>query len=245
MIEKAIEKILELAIPNTLTINGSAFCDKKLIRMDEEQRAAAIDMNTLTSLVQYVKKNNDEFKACKYIVQVESPTKVRLLSALDKDRKREILVEVTAEVPGFSFGRFLDHEEFLIGVQSKFVDDDAADNDKPLILKFAGTVKGGTVKEYGDDGVSQKATVKTGVASLSEAVVPSPCRLMPYRTFAEVKQPMSNFIFRMKEDSRGSDNVQCALFEADGGAWKNEAQANIREYLETELRDFENVTVIS
>lgn len=243
MIAKAIEKILEMAVPNILTVNGSAYSDKKLIRIDEEQRAAAIEMNTLTGLVQYIRKNNDEFKEGKYIVQVSSPTVVRLISALDKDRRRETLVEVTAEIPGFQFGRFIGHEEFLIGVQSKFVDDDAEENDKPLILKFAGTVKGGSVKEYGDDGVSQKATVKTGVASLSEAIVPSPCNLKPYRTFAEVEQPMSSFIFRMKEDAR--EEVQCALFEADGGAWINAAQANIREYLEEELKDFENVTVIS
>lgn len=245
MIAKAIEKILEMAVPNISVINGSTHADKKLYRIDEEQRSTEIEMNTLTGLVQYIRKNNDEFKAGKYIVQVATPTMVRLISALDKDRKRETLVEVSAEIPSFPFGKFINHEEFLIGVQSKFVDDDAADNDKPLILKFAGTVKSGSVKEYGDDGVGQKATVKTGVASLSEAVVPSPCKLKPYRTFVEVPQPMSSFIFRMKEDTKYGEGVQCALFEADGGAWKNEAQANIREYLEEELKDFENVTVIS
>ena len=67
---------------------------------------------------------------------------------------------------------------------------------------FAGNVKAGTVAEYGDTGVGQKAAIKKGVASLQEVEVPSPCRLMPYRTFTEVAQPMSNFIFRVKDNDR-------------------------------------------
>lgn len=94
--------------------------------------------------------------------------------------------------------------------------------------RFAGTVTDGTITEYGDDGVSQKATVKRGVASREEKKVPSPCILRPYRTFHEVEQPASTFIFRMKS---GSNGPECALFEADGGAWKNQAMNNIRDYL--------------
>ena len=101
----------------------------------------------------------------------------------------------------------------------------------------------GTVAEYGDTGVGQKAAIKKGVASLQEVEVPSPCRLMPYRTFTEVAQPMSNFIFRVKDNDRYG--VTCALFEADGGAWKNEAKANIKAYLEKELADVSNIFVIS
>lgn len=62
-------------------------------------------------------------------------------------------------------------------------------NDRDLILKFAGTVENGTIAQYGDDGVTQKATVKTGIASKGDAIVPNPVRLRPYRTFIEVEQP--------------------------------------------------------
>lgn len=162
---------------------------------------------------------------------------------MDADRKRETLAVVEAEIPDFSFGRFTENEEFIIGVQSKFLNEDAEVNDKPIILQFAGNVKAGTVAEYGDTGVGQKAAIKKGVASLQEVEVPSPCRLMPYRTFTEVKQPMSSFIFRVKDNDRLG--VSCALFEADGGAWKNEAKANIKAYLEKELADVSNIFVIS
>lgn len=242
MIKAAIEKILSLAPPNISEINDSTYSDKSLHRIDVEERAAAISMNTLTSLVDYIKGVN-EFKDILYIIQVVSPTEVRLISTLDEDRKRETLVEVTAEIPEFRFGRFIENEEFIINVQSKFLDSDSEKNDKPIILQFAGNVKAGTVAEYGDSGVGQKATIKKGVASMQEVEVPSPCYLMPYRTFTEVGQPMSSFIFRVKDDK--NFGVEFALFEADGGAWKNEAKTNIKNFLCEQLKDVENVMVIS
>ncbi len=168
-----------------------------------------------------------------------SPTEVRLLSCLDRDRCRETLAEVRAEIPDFQFGRFTENEQFIIGMQSKFADGE----DKKVILAFAGNVKAGTVEKYGDDGVSQKAAIKRGVTSMSEVEVPSPCMLAPYRTFTEVVQPVSSFIFRVKDDERCG--VACALFEADGGAWKHEAKENIRAFLEKSLDGVGNIMVIA
>lgn len=242
MIKEAINRILELADPHIIDFCESKYSDKELHRIENDLRASAIGMNTLTSLVQYIKRNSVEFKEGNYIVQVVSPTVVRLISSLDADRKREVLVEVEAELPSFPFNKAVPHQEFLIGVQSKFSDEDAGENDKALILKFAGTVKSGTIANYKDDGVSQKATIKTGVASLSEAEVPSPCNLKPFRTFLEVDQPLSSFIFRLDENSVG---VTCALYEADGGAWKNVAKENVRTFLEKKLEGMDNIIVIS
>lgn len=91
--------------------------------------------------------------------------------------------------------------------------------------------------------MTQKATVKTGIASKGEAIVPNPVILKPYRTFVEVDQPLSQFVFRMKQDKY--DGIQCALFEADGGAWKIEAMKSIKEYLKEQLEGIEGFIVIS
>ena len=243
MLEKAINKILSLAAPNIQVINDMNWSDKELHRINEDLRAKSISMNSLSSLVDFIKNAEDLKNGMKYIIQVVSPTEVRLISSLDADRQRETLAEVSAEVPAFRYGSYIPNEEFIIGVQSKFMDSDAEQNDKPVILKFAGNVKSGTVAEYGDTGVGQKATVKMGAASLSEVEVPSPCYLKPFRTFTEVDQPMSSFIFRVKDDR--NLGVEFALFEADGGAWKNEAKVNIKTYFEKELAGVENVFVIS
>lgn len=239
MIKEALQYIVELGEPKISNINGETYSDKLLHRICHNPKAAPIELTTLSSLVDYIKSKSDAMEE-KMIVHVVSPTQVKLYSNLDLDRVREYMVEVKAELPQFVFGRFAGHENFIIGVQSMFI----PNTDSELLLKFAGTVEGGTIADYGDDGVSQKATVKTGLASKSDAIIPSPVTLKPYRTFTEVKQPESQFIFRMKED-KYDGGVQCALFEADGGAWRLEAMKNVKEYLERELSEFEQFTVIA
>ena len=236
MIKEALEYIVGLKSPVVTKIEGNTYSKKPLNRIGYVPYAKTIGMKTLTSLVEYIKANIDSMSE-KMIVHVISPTEVHLYSSLDADRKREYLVEVNAELPDFRFGSFIDHENFVIALQSKFVPNE----DRDLVLKFAGTVEDGTVAEYGDDGVTQKATIKTGVASKADAVVPNPVNLIPYRTFLEVQQPASDFIFRMKS----SCGVQCAIFEADGGAWKNEAMSRIKNYLALELSEYPQFTVIS
>lgn len=240
MIKKALEYLVELAKPNFETIGGYVYSDKPLERIDYNPKAAKIKMNTLSSLIDYIKANVDEMPG-KMIIHVQSPTLVQMYSELDYERKREYMVEVNASVPDFRFNQFSDHEPFCINLQSKFIDD--PDTDRALLLKFAGTVEAGTVAEYGDDGVTQKATVKTGIASKGEAIVPSPVTLKPFRTFVEVEQPLSNFVFRMKQDRY--DGIQCALFEADGGAWKIAAMREIKTYLKEQLEGMEGFIVIS
>ena len=236
MIKEALKYIVGLKTPVITEIDGNTYSDKPLNRISYVPYAKTIGMKTLTSLVEYIKANIDSMSE-RMIVHVISPTEVHLYSSLDADRKREYLVEVNAELPDFRFGSFIDHENFVIALQSKFVPNE----DRDLVLKFAGTVEDGTVAEYGDDGVTQKATIKTGVASKADAVVPNPVNLIPYRTFLEVQQPASDFIFRMKS----SCGVQCAIFEADGGAWKNEAMSRIKNYLALELSEYPQFTVIS
>jgi len=52
----------------------------------------------------------------------------------------------------------------------------------------------------------------TGVAAVENINLPNTVTLKPFRTFAEVSQPESEFVLRLKEGNR------VGLFEADGGA---------------------------
>src|SRR3712207_9387745 len=69
-------------------------------------------------------------------------------------------------------------------LQSSFVEN----QDRSLLLKVTGCVKDEAVKQIGDDGVSQAATIKTGVASVNDVKIPNPVVLAPFRTFPEIKQ---------------------------------------------------------
>ena len=241
MIKEALQYLVELGKAEEHIINGDTYSDKPLHRIDMYiPKANAIEMHTLTSLVDYIKSDVDTMSE-KMIVEVASPTKVNLYSQLDYNRGREKLVSVSARVPEFSFNNFMDQEKFCINLQSKFIDD--PQTDRSLILKFAGTVEAGTVADYGDDGITQKATVKTGIVSKGDAIIPNPVKLRPYRTFLEVEQPISEFIFRMKQDKY--DGINCAIFEADGGAWQIAATKAIKEYLQFELANMTQFTVIS
>ncbi|MDU1961670.1 MAG: hypothetical protein E6749_14805 [Enterocloster clostridioformis] len=238
MTRDALQYVVGLKTAEVLDINGGKYVDKDVHRVDKELRASAIQMNTLTSLVDYLKAGVDSM-ADKMLVQVVSPMKVRVLSMLDADRKREELVDVEAMIPDFEYGRYMGNERFIIALQSKFINND----DRALLLQFAGTVKDESIAQYGDDGVTQKATIKTGITSVGDAVVPNPVKLRPFRTFIEVEQPESAFVFRMRQAE--GHGVECAIFEADGGAWKNAAMKSIKEYLQYELAELPQFTVIS
>lgn len=200
-----------------------------------EPVASKLTVSTLTGLVDYIKTNVDHLEG-KLLIQVKSPEEVALYSPLNTDREREKYVSAEAILPNnVVYDRFLDTERFNIMLQSAFVDDE----DKAKLLKYTALITDDTVKNFGDDGISQKVTVKTGVASVSDAVVPNPVTLAPFRTFPEVEQPESKFIFRMKE------GPSAALFEADGGAWRNKAILNIKAYLEKELEHNHNVEIIA
>lgn len=237
MLKKALEFLMDLKEPIISEINCDTYSDKPLHRIDPYYpKAATLTLSTLSGLIDYIKSNVDVTDK-KMIIEVAKSDLVRLYSPLDGNRDREYLVDVKALLPDFAFGRFIEHETFCINLQAKFIPNE----DRDLLLKFAGTVSSGTVADYGDDGVTQKATIKTGVTSKSDAIVPNPVKLRPYRTFLEVEQPESQFIFRMKDDK----GVECAIFEADGGAWKTEAKQNIKAYLKEQLEDMPQFIIIA
>lgn len=236
MIKEALQYIVGLSAPAIQNIDGETYSNKPLERVDFTPLAEPIQLSTLESLVDYIKSNADEMDGSMFI-HVVSPTKVRMYSCLNRNREREYIADVTANVPEFGFNRWIDHESFCIALQSKFLPNE----DRALLLKFAGTVESGTIAEYGDDGITQKATVKVGIAKKGEAVIPNPVSLIAYRTFIEVEQPESQYVFRMQDRS----GISCALYEADGGAWKIDAMRKIKAYLAAALNGMDGYIVIS
>ena len=71
--------------------------------------------------------------------------------------------------------------------------------------------------------------VKKGVHITQKQTIPNQLALRPFRTFADIEQPASNFALRIKFNDKGVPF--CTLHEADGGAWKNQAIRNIKKFL--------------
>ena len=245
MIKEAIAYITNLAVQaektEVLEINGRTYCTKKMTRYDKADMADPIKATTLTSLVDYIKQRRDELRE-HMIIQVVSATEVRMYSGLLDERDREELFVVNALLPRFEFGQQYDQESFIVSLQSCFQNNE----DREAVAMLASNIVNNQQQEYSDDGITQQAVIKTGITTKQAALVPNPVHLVPYRTFLEVEQPASDFVFRISE-GRGGEPV-FKLVAADGGLWKAEAVDNIKKYLEDAIDGIENrkqITIIA
>ncbi|MGD6993969.1 hypothetical protein [Sutcliffiella horikoshii] len=228
MIRDAFEYIVSLGNTRKEIIDGQVFTTQKM-HLVPESTATSIHVRSLSGLVEYLQSDFDTEDPL--MIHVISPTEVVVFDTLNRDFNRNELIKATAMIPSITFDRWYDAEDFNIKLQSVFVKND----DRDVMLKVVGNIKEEAVNTVGDDGVSQSVVAKTGVASVGNVLVPNPVLLKPYRTFVEVDQPASDFIFRMKS------GPSCALFEADGGAWKVQAMKNIKDYLQIALeKEFES-----
>lgn len=199
---------------------------RQLFAEKEGKSRSSLRLMNLSSLVDYIKSDLERSGEPKYL-HIASNTNVVLKSVLLEDGDRETLVHAEARIPEFNFNKYYDSESFLIALNSRFVNS----HDRNKLIAFAGNVKEENAKQTSDDGFSQKTVVKRGIASAQEEIVPNPVVLAPFRTFQEIEQVPSEFIFRM------TDGPKFALFEADGGAWINDTINLIEEYLVNELAD--------
>lgn len=243
-IKEAIEYIVKMAKeaeePQIIDIYGKEYSKEKLFRVDEIDKAEPIKATTLSSLVDYIKKCRAELHD-HMILQVESPTKVSLYSSLLDERDRETLFEVNALLPYFEYGREYAQETFLVSLQSCFLPSEH----REAVALLASNIVNTQQATYSDDGISQQAVMKTGITSKENVIVPNPVTLIPYRTFLEVEQPASAFVFRISE-SRSEPAFK--LVDADGGLWKSQAVHNVKEYLVNALADIPNreqITIIA
>lgn len=242
-IKEALEYAVDLSEQKDMTVTskeGKEFYDRDrhhLVELNPTKYPAAIELTSLTSLVSYIKDKMDvkEFESQRFILHVESPTKVSFASELDENQKRTVYAVSRAITPEFIWDRFYDIESFNIKLLSAFVETE----NSALMLELSSKIKIENGVELSDDGVSQIATVRNGVASLDKGKLPNPVELKPYRTFQEVNQPISKFIFRL------NDSPGAALFEADGSMWKAEAKQSIETYLKDELKEMENIIILA
>lgn len=240
-IKEALQYAVNLANEKPQTIlgqDGKEYFDRNkysLAELRTKRRPKTLNLSTLNSLVDYLKSDLNSINKKRLMIVVENPTQIIVCEHDDEDLDRNVLVTVEAITPQVIFGRYEAASDFNIILQSKFVDSD----DRATVIEFASALKIENGSEIIDDGISQTATIKQGVASLAKAKAPNPVTLRPYRTFAEVEQPESQFIFRINQ------RAEMALFEADGGKWRLDAIKNIANFLKEELADQTNITILA
>lgn len=207
---------------------------------DDPEHPASYDFFTLDGLIDYIRENVEGLipegeGEGRLILQVIDHKTVKLMSHPSMFHKvRHAIAECHAHVPNIYFDTYMDTERFNTMLLSNFIDTPA----RAELFKVVQSMTKEQNLNTTDDGVSQVITVKQGVSMAANVTFKNPVPLMPMRTFTEIEQPESNFTLRV------NDSAHCALYEADGGAWKNEAVAKIRDYLKNHLYGY-NVVVIA
>jgi len=234
MIQKAIDRILDLAPIETIEIDSRVYSKDMLreITPPEFVSPTPLTLNTLSGMADYINTMAGDHE--KVFLKINNYNSVSLLGQIQPENSntRFVYAQADLKTEQFSFSRpvspnWYDLENFVIALQSQFVQTQKIDE----LISHLSHLANETVVDVKDDSFSQSYQIKTGITTKSQVVVTNPITLQPHRTFSEIVQPESTCIFRLK--SKGG--MQCALFISDGGAWKLDAITNIKEWLQEQL----------
>lgn len=247
MLKEFVDRILTLAVPNFHTAGALEYADKEL-KLIYPPMPKAVECTTLQGLVDLYDGQLDDAKKTDLLAHITSPTGVELISR-ESDVYGRRRTWAAAKYPGcksFPFGSWLDPESFIIAAQQHFQrvkienDDGSMMKDLDYVLQNASKITSDAGVEHADDGISQRVAVRSGVTLKTTDVLRPIVTLAPYRTFAEIDQVLSTFVFRARVQQGTA--VALALFEGDGGRWQLAAIAAIAKWLADKLPD---VSVIS
>lgn len=194
-------------------------------------RPSAIKSKTLTGFLDYIKDNREKAPLEECMIHIESYESVRLIAGFD---------DLDKELPVFPFDKYMDPESFIIKAKALFVPSEELDN----VVAMASRVVAQNEIITKDDGLSQEVSVRKGVSGALKGSEENKgmYALRPWRTFRELEQPKSSFILRFK----ATDGIpQIALFDAEGGIWRNTAVMAIKEYILDQLVSSVDIPVIA
>jgi hypothetical protein len=241
MISTALQKFYDMTRKDpVLDINGKTY-KRPGYSAVHEPLVTCLDTHTLQGIVEAVELQFEPDINYEYHIHIASPTEVLLeTQAFGPFHQRHIIIKAEAYVTNFLFGNEYEVEQFIIALNSQFI----LNKDRNALLQLASKITKETSGTVSDNGISQKMEVKQGVSMRDKVEVKNPFILKPYRTFPEIEQPASEFVFRVR-DNQGV--VTCALYEADGSKWKIEAIDRIKGFFKEKLnkKGFPDMPVIA
>lgn len=233
MIEKALSWIEERCKPSFFggeeVLSNLIYTDKQVLLVKPPE-PKPIEIGTLTGLVDYIKTNLDQLDQKNIMALILGPTCVHLIGPLSRPHfNRNLYLKAQCKSIFDNSARYMPLENFIVYMQTAFVRNETVSQ----LLKIVGNIKDENVVNFNDDGVTQQVTAKTGIVRVENVAVPNPVTLAPFRTFPEIEQPESVFVFRMR-GGKGSP-PECMLSAADGDGWQMAAVAKIKAYLVEKL----------
>src|SRR6202790_4205939 len=237
MLAEFVSKILSLDQPNISTHQDLEYTDKSL-HVIIPPAPAAVCISTLQGLVDLHAADLDIASRTDLLCHITGPCSVELISRDSDDYGRRrvwVECEYPTTIKHFPFGMWLNPEAFIIGCKVGFQrvliekPDGALSPDLDYVLRIASAISAEEIETSDDDGISQKVGMRRGIVLKGQETIRPIVNLAPYRTFAEIDQVVSGFVFRARKADRGG--VELALFEADGGRWQLGAVAEIATWL--------------
>ncbi|WP_196029337.1 hypothetical protein [Longicatena caecimuris] len=193
----------------------------------------AIEVNSLEGLVKMIKNalKDAELDGMygiykPFIVNIKF-NEIYVMSALCEDKSRNYLVESYPITPTLKIDYDISVEEMIILLSTSFVQ---TENTQKFIESLS-SLRIVEEVEFNDDGIGQTVTAKKGTSMNQKYQIQPIVKLKPIRTYAEIEQVESKFLFRVNKDGT------VCLREADGGQWKYETQKRIAAYLEEHLKE--------
>lgn len=228
MIREAIDRVLQLAAPAVVDVDGVKCAREVLhaVKPDLEPAPKTLVVHTLTGLVDYLTMVGIDDGVKGFTIVIEDYNRVAAYGPLEPafGRRKAFCVAEAIE-HSLRFGQFLEQEVFVIELQSKF----APAGDFVEVLKLASTISEVNERTSTDDGVSQQVSAKVGIVRSTDVKLPNPVTMHPYRTFPEVDPVGSLFVFRAQQGPK------FAMIEAGGGKWRMDTIQAIRRWLAEKL----------
>lgn len=224
-----LNAIQQAVKPQINEFYGHQYSNMQLYKIDPV-RSESISLVSLTGLVCWFRDFPDPLAKGKVAgIVVAGPCSVIAVSPLNDLQYRDLLVKATTKPQdSFNYGTWYNQEDFNIRLKCAFVKSPDLDN----VIKIAGGVIGTDEMTNADDGFTQSVAIKKGVSGVAKVEIQNPVRLYPWRTFSEIEQPGSEFIFRYR---KCGNEPQFALFAVSNNDWESVARLSILEYLKGQL----------
>lgn len=233
---KFVESIKGSAASDYFTLNNRIFVRSGPNYREVEPRTVErLKVHSLQAVCDFV---NQQGLSDRFVV-IDSPMSVSVVSCdVDVPPLRNVWLQSTIELPKADVVAVIaDADSFVRTLLCLFVRTEALD----LIMSLVSKVTMSTIRTDESDGVSQKVVVQESVALKAEKTVDPIHHLRPYRTFPDIEQPESPYVFRISKTDEGE--LHFFLQTTSSIVWRLDAVASIKRFLEDGIK-VDGVSVI-
>lgn len=230
-----ISKILEISEPLLVEVEGQKYWARNQAPVKPVSwHPASLNVASLIGMRDFIEACKPELCERSFL-HVVGPREVQLVSPFTGDTLERHVYATTVSSPSrHTWNDYLPLEKFNIWLTIGFVQTEGV----AQILSVVSNITDASSVNLADDGITQRAIVKTGLVSHDNVNLPKLISLQPIRTFPEIEQPASTFLLRTKSPEAGTGDIQAALFISDiNNRWELDAVTSIKEWLRSNIPD--------